>query len=88
MVLLEFEYLRARKKVSVDARALAASLSETFGVAVCSLSFPAIVYESLGLEWVTDPFDRLIVAHAAANRNSLLITRDRLIRRHYSRAVW
>lgn len=88
MVVLEFEYLHARKKISVDAKALTAALAETFGVAVCSFPFPAIVSESLGLEWVTDPFDRLIVGHAAANQSSLLITRDRLIRRHYANSVW
>jgi PIN domain nuclease of toxin-antitoxin system len=88
MVVLEFEYLHARKKISVDARTLTATLAETFGVAVCSFPFPAIVYESLSLEWASDFFDRLIVGHAAANRSSSLITRDRLIRRHYSNAVW
>ena len=88
MVVLEFEYLQARKKISADARALTSALAETFGVAICSFPFPAIVHESLSLEWVTDPFDRLIVGHAAANQSSPLITRDRLIRRHYANAVW
>jgi PIN domain nuclease of toxin-antitoxin system len=88
MVVLELEYLHARKKISVNARALTAALAETFGVAVCAFPFPAVVSESLGQEWVSDPFDRLIVGHAAANRNSPLITRDRLIRRHYASAVW
>ncbi len=64
MVVLEFEYLHARKKISVDARALTETLAETFGVAVCSFPFSAIVHESLSLECITDPFDRLIVGHA------------------------
>jgi PIN domain nuclease of toxin-antitoxin system len=34
-----------------------------------------------------DPFDRIIVAHAAAN-DAPLITKDERIRRHYKRAVW
>jgi PIN domain nuclease of toxin-antitoxin system len=36
---------------------------------------------------VRDPFDRLMVAHAAANR-AALITRGEEIQRHYRRAVW
>jgi hypothetical protein len=39
---LEFEYLHARKKISVDARALTSGLAETFGVAVCSFPFPRL----------------------------------------------
>jgi PIN domain nuclease of toxin-antitoxin system len=88
MVVLEFEYLHARKKISVDAKAMTVALAESFGIAVCSLTFASVVYESLALRWTPDPFDRLIVAHAAANRSSMLITRDRLIRRHYPNAVW
>jgi PIN domain nuclease of toxin-antitoxin system len=88
MVVLELENLHLRKKISVDARTLTATLSESFGVAVCAFPFAGVVYESLSLEWASDLFDRLIVAQAAANRNSPLITRDRLIRCHYSNAVW
>lgn len=88
IILLEFDYLHSRKKISVDARNLFAALAASFGVAVCPFPFAGIVFESLGMEWTTDPFDRLIVGHAAANRMSPLITRDRLIRKNYSNAVW
>ena len=46
-----------------------------------------MVEQALLQKWIRDPFDRLIVAHAAAN-DAPLITRDEKIRRHYKRAVW
>jgi PIN domain nuclease of toxin-antitoxin system len=44
--------------------------------------------EAVSIDWVSDPFDRMIVAQAQANGESNLITADRLIRRHYQKAVW
>jgi len=38
--------------------------------------------------WTSDPFDRMIIAHASVNRASPLITRDRSIRLHCANAVW
>ena len=38
--------------------------------------------------WTQDPFDRLIVAHAKANSEAMLITADTVIRKHYPRAIW
>jgi PIN domain nuclease of toxin-antitoxin system len=41
------------------------------------------------VSWTRDPFDRLIVAQARCTRRSIaLITKDRLIRRHFKGAVW
>lgn len=44
--------------------------------------------EALNLDWVSDPFDRIIVANAKINNEATLITRDRLIRKHCAQAVW
>ena len=88
IVLLELEYLFTRKRISIDSKSMWATLATTFGIAVCPFPFAGIVHESLDLHWTTDPFDRLIVGHARANASSPLITRDRLIRRHYQNAVW
>ena len=88
IVLLEFKYLFMRKKISVDPKSLLAALATTFGVAVCPFPFGSVVFESLDMDWTADPFDRMIVGQAAANRRSPLITRDRVIRQHYGNAVW
>jgi PIN domain nuclease of toxin-antitoxin system len=88
MVLLEFQYLRERKRIRVDAGELFSYLNATFGIALCTFPFPAVAQEALSVEWTADPFDRIIVAQAKSNRGAPLITADSQIRRHYERAVW
>jgi PIN domain nuclease of toxin-antitoxin system len=44
--------------------------------------------EALSVSWTSDPFDRIIVGQAKANREAILITADTLIRQHYPAAVW
>ena len=88
MVFLEFDYLYQRKKIGVGAKALFTTLNAAFGVAICRFPFPAIAQEAVDIAWTMDPFDRLIVAHASANHGSVLITKDRLIRRNYQNARW
>jgi PIN domain nuclease of toxin-antitoxin system len=88
MVLLEFGYLFKRKKIGVDAKSIFTALNTSFGVALCPFPFAAIAHEALDVRWTEDPFDRLIVAQARVNHEAKLITRDRLIRKNYSNAVW
>jgi PIN domain nuclease of toxin-antitoxin system len=88
MVLLEFSYLFKRKRIGVDAKAIFTALTTSFGVALCPFPFAAVAHEALNMDWTQDPFDRLIVAHATVNHQARLITRDRMIRRHYDNAVW
>ena len=88
MVVLEFDYLFRRKKISIGAKTLYATLSATFGIGLCALPFARVADEAVDVDWTTDPFDRLIVAQASANHGARLITRDRMIRKHYHNAVW
>jgi PIN domain nuclease of toxin-antitoxin system len=88
MAFLELEYMFRLKRIGVNAQAVLQVLMRDFGVSLCQYSFAKVAYEALELTWTQDPFDRLIVAQAIANHNSPLITRDRLIRRHYNKAVW
>jgi PIN domain nuclease of toxin-antitoxin system len=88
MVLLEFDYLFQRGKIAIGARVLFATLNASFGVELCDFPFAGVANEALDIQWTTDPFDRMIVAHARANHDSALITRDRLIRKNYPAAVW
>ena len=88
MVFLELDYLYRRKKTGISARALYATIHAAFGVAICPFPFPATALEALDIGWTMDPFDRLIVAHARANSESVLITRDQLIRKNYHNALW
>lgn len=88
MLLLELEYLYERKRVRLGSRSVYSYLNSRFGVSLCGFPFPAVAMEAVSIRWVSDPFDRIIVAQAQANGESKLITADTLIRRHYPRAVW
>ena len=88
MVLLELGYLFRKKKVNAPAPELFATLNSSFGISLCTLPFTEIAMEALNIEWVSDPFDRIIVANAKINNEATLITRDRLIRKNYPPAVW
>ena len=86
-VLLEIQYLYERRKATVGGPAIIRALERDIGLSVCELTFAAVADSALDLKWTRDAFDRLIVAHAAAN-DAPLITKDEVIRRHYKRAVW
>lgn len=88
MVFLEFQYLHERKRIRVEPAALFAYLNAVFGIGLCAFPFPAVAQQAVSLGWTADPFDRIIVAQAIANREALLITADTQIRRHYKHAVW
>jgi len=86
-VLLELAYLREIKRIRYSADQMASALSREIGLKVCELSFAMVVGSAIGISWIRDTFDRLIVGHAAAN-DATLITKDKLIRKHYSKALW
>lgn len=88
MVLLEFEYLFEKKAISIGGMAVFNYLQTTFGINLCTFPYPAVAREALTCKWTRDPFDRIIVAQAQANKDSVLLTADTKIRTHYKRAVW
>jgi PIN domain nuclease of toxin-antitoxin system len=87
MVVLELEYLREVDRLAVGGQAILQSLAVQLGVRVCELPFPEVLDCALDQKWTRDPFDRLIVGHAAAAAG-VLVTKDTNIRRHYRRAQW
>jgi PIN domain nuclease of toxin-antitoxin system len=87
MVRLELQYLFEIQRVTKDAQAVVNDLSTRIGLQVCSKPFNDVVVQSLAASWTRDPFDRLIVAHAALNDN-LLLSKDQNVLENYSRAKW
>jgi PIN domain nuclease of toxin-antitoxin system len=88
MVLLEFNYLYEKQKIRYDARSIYTALNATFGVTLCALPFADVAHQALDLTWTRDAFDRMIVAQAQVNHNSVLITRDRIMHLNYRECVW
>ena len=87
MVLLELDYLREVGRINPTSSDILRGLEAYLGVSVCEIPFPRIVHEASRLTWTRDPFDRIIVAHAAVT-SSVLLTRDRSILDHYPLARW
>lgn len=87
MVELELEYLFEIERISERAEIILDYLKEKTGLKICKKSFPEIIEKSISMKWTRDPFDRIITAQAAVN-SSILITKDKQIRKHYSKAVW
>ena len=88
IVLLELKYVLLKGRVRKQPLEIYNTLQASFGVNLCAFPFAAIAMEAVTLDWTTDPFDRLIVGHAKANNEALLITADRKIREHYAGARW
>jgi PIN domain nuclease of toxin-antitoxin system len=86
-VLLELQFLREIKRVTADPMLIFQTLEETIGLQLCDLEFSKVVTGALSQTWTRDPFDRLIVAQASI-QSAPLLTKDRMILRHYSLACW
>jgi PIN domain nuclease of toxin-antitoxin system len=87
MVALELAYLFEIGKVATSAPRVLSDLESRIGLKQCDKNFPLIAKLAREQTWTRDPFDRIIVGHAALDRNYLL-TADSVIRAHYKLAVW
>jgi PIN domain nuclease of toxin-antitoxin system len=84
---LELRLLYEIGRIVKGPETVLAALDREIGLQVAARAFPEVVAAARRLRWTRDPFDRLIVAGAALDA-AKLITRDRLIRRHYAGSVW
>jgi len=87
MVRLELQYLFEVGRVTTPAAKVMDELRTALGLTVCDASFVAVAHVAEDLTWTRDPFDRLIVAHAALH-DAPLVTKDDAMHRHHPRCVW
>ena len=87
MVALEVQYLHKVGRISENAGVVLSDLARKLGLVQAEGDFTAVAAAAMDLGWTRDPFDRVIVAHAALY-GATLLTKDRSIRRNYGRAVW
>ncbi len=87
MVALEVQYLHEVGRISEKADVVLSDLGRKLGLAQAEGDFSAVAAAAIDLGWTRDPFDRLIVAHAALS-GATLLTKDRTIRRHFRQALW
>jgi PIN domain nuclease of toxin-antitoxin system len=87
VLLLELALLQETGRIKAMAQTIFTELQESLALSICDVPFADVSTASLQQNWTRDPFDRLIVAQAAV-RGARLITKDRVIRRHFKDAVW
>jgi PIN domain nuclease of toxin-antitoxin system len=84
---LELQYLHEIGRITKGAGPVLATLSRELGLRIGEESFVRIVAKAREFSWTRDPFDRLMVAHAALVR-ARLVSKDQTIRNHFQGAVW
>lgn len=87
IVRLELQYLFEIQRITNDAQIILSYLSDKIGLKICNKPFDSIINNSINCDWTRDPFDRIIVANAAINKN-ILVTKDQTILNNYEKAIW
>jgi PIN domain nuclease of toxin-antitoxin system len=87
MAELELYYLHEIGKLVVSPKALVKTLERDLGLKSCKLIGSDIAKTAANITWTRDPFDRMIVANAMLAKKHLL-TKDRIILKHFKQAVW
>jgi PIN domain nuclease of toxin-antitoxin system len=87
MVVLELQYLFEIRRVTESAAVVINALRKELGLQLCEASFSQIIEKAMTQSWTRDPFDRIIVAHAAFQKG-ILVTKDEHIHRQYPQALW
>ena len=87
MVLLELAYLYEIDRLKVESDQIYRYLQQKIRLKVCTKPFFDLIQLASKQSWTRDPFDRIITAQAAIDHKTL-VTKDIMIRRHYSKAIW
>jgi PIN domain nuclease of toxin-antitoxin system len=87
LVKLELQYLYEIERIKEKAERVVSTLYEQIGLQMHNVPLNVLIEHSLAESWTRDPFDRLITCHARIE-NGFLITRDKTIRAHYTKAIW
>lgn len=87
VVQLELQFLKEKGRIRSSVKQLIDFLQKSINLKICNKDFALIIAQACEVDWTRDPFDRIIVAHAALNKNKLL-TRDQYILRNYPLAAW
>jgi PIN domain nuclease of toxin-antitoxin system len=87
MVRLELKLLEEIEKITVSPDIILNELHYAIGLTEYNGPMDFVIHNSLSLSWTRDPFDRIIVANAIAEK-AALITKDQRILTHYAGAIW
>lgn len=84
---LELQLLHEIGRILKGPETVLSALAFDIGLETATTAFPVVVATARALNWTRDPFDRLIAAQATV-ADAKLVTKDRLMRKHCSAALW
>ena len=87
IILLEMDYLHEIGRTRIGSEQVFNYLHQKIDLQLCKKSFVDVARKASNLSWTRDPFDRIITAQSAIDRNTL-VTKDKMIRKYYEYAVW
>ncbi len=86
IVVLEIDFFHEVEKTAIKGQFIISKLEQTLAIEIPNDPWINVISEASLLKWTCDPFNRLIVAHGKLHR-ALLVTKDRLIHQHYTKAI-
>jgi PIN domain nuclease of toxin-antitoxin system len=86
MVLLELQYLKEIKRINLSSDQIFRELNLKFDLKLLTDPFDKVIQCAVDEDWTRDPFNRIIITHARLH-SAKLLTKDSIIRKHYSRAI-
>ena len=87
IVRLEMKYLNEIGRINQLPDVIIDALINEIGLVYSENNIERIINQAIHLDFTRDPFDRIIVADAYIN-NSKLISKDKIIKKHYKNTVW
>ncbi len=87
MVQLEIQFLKEIKRITVESSTILEYLSSSIDLNLYEPNMTQVISEAITLSWTRDPFDRIITASALVE-NAPLLTKDKIIKKNCSIAVW
>jgi PIN domain nuclease of toxin-antitoxin system len=87
IVILELQYLFEKKITPTIPQHFIKQMKNDMGLKIGEDSFETVTKKSLEIKWTRDPFDRIITAQASLE-DEILLTKDKLILKHYKNAIW
>ncbi len=87
IIALELTYLHEIGRLRTPADTIIDYLVERVQLEFCDMPFRQIIASAIQQTWTRDPFDRMIVGHAAVQECEL-VTKGDTINANYTRAVW
>jgi PIN domain nuclease of toxin-antitoxin system len=86
-VVLELQRWHEKGLILVPPQEIVEDLSRRIGLTVAPVDLLTLVKAAAAYPWASDPFDRLIIAHAALVEAPLL-TKDAAIHARFPQAIW